>query len=197
MDSLLDQPRIARAGMSIVARQAGGGLVLVDDGMLCLTVALANDHPLYEADLTASYRWLGEACAAGLQALGIAARTIDVAEARARAATMAALARSLCFVGWSPHEVIVGDKKIVGLAQVRRQHGCLFQAGILLRDQSALADALCVACESDREDARRLLGRTTIGLGAAAGREVTVQEALDCLQRAIGEPLAHRTGGKP
>ncbi len=31
--------------------------------------------------------------------------------------------------------------KVVGLAQVRRQHAALFQVGILLRDQSPLADS--------------------------------------------------------
>ena len=44
----------------------------------------------------------------------------------------ARLARLACFGGLSPYEVTVEGRKCVGLAQVRRRHGALFQAAALL-----------------------------------------------------------------
>jgi lipoate-protein ligase A len=53
---------------------------------------------------------------------------------------------------------------LVGIAQVRRRHAALFQFGILLRDQSALADYLQVPDESTREKLRAVLRQRTVGL---------------------------------
>jgi hypothetical protein len=53
---------------------------------------------------------------------------------------------------------------LVGLAQIRRRHAALFQFGILLHEQSPLADFLNVPDEPTREQLRAELQRRTIGL---------------------------------
>jgi lipoate-protein ligase A len=89
------------------------------------------------SDLVTSYRWLGEAIAKCLQQVGIAATALSPDALRARRAERPAPAPDwvdwACFAGLSPWEVLVGDRKIAGLAQVRRRHGVLLVAGVLLQ----------------------------------------------------------------
>ena len=149
----------------VLKRQAGGGAVLVDEFMLCGAVCL----PIAEVvpDVTESYRWLGD-----LLTSVVGGRRVDVDEARADVATLRAqadeaddVARLLlacCYGALSPHEVVdSADRKIVGLAQVRRRHAALFQIGILFRDQSPLADRLDIQPrhrEALRNELRRRSG---------------------------------------
>ena len=73
-----------------------------------------------------------------------------------RAADAAArLLLDACYGALSPHEVVDATaRKVVGLAQVRRRHAALFQVGILLRDQSPLADLLAFPTKRAREALR-------------------------------------------
>jgi lipoate---protein ligase len=166
--SVLDLERGAKAGVQVLERRAGGGAVLLDSGMLCYAVALPI--ALVSQDLTESYRWLGEHFAERLQGLGVPARRIEIAEARADVAQHRHdLLGTTCYGLLSPHEVVVGSAKIVGLAQVRRRHAALFQVGILLRDQSGLADYLRVPDPDNRERLRQVLRERTVGLETLIG----------------------------
>ena len=112
--------------------RSGGGVVL-GDSLLLLDLALPAEDPLYPDDVTESYRWLGAVWAAALGALGTAARVVDIAAARADAQLLDPLLRRVCFGGTSPYEVVVEQRKIVGLAQVRRRTCALIQAGVYLQ----------------------------------------------------------------
>jgi hypothetical protein len=152
-------------------------------------------HPLAPEDLTQSYRWLGEHFKRRLQGLGVAhARRVEIAEARAdraalqrranaarparapRADAVAAALLASCFGAFSPHEVLVGSAKLVGLAQVRRRHAALFQLGVLLRDQAPLADLLRLPDEPTRAAVRQTLARRSIGLGSLLPRLPDLRE---------------------
>ncbi|HLZ28964.1 MAG TPA: hypothetical protein VKV73_16735 [Chloroflexota bacterium] len=170
---VVDLARCAAAGVEVLHRRAGGGAVLVDrDSMLCGAICVPLPHPLLGDDLTASYRWLGEHLSARLAGLGVqGARRVEVDEARADVAALKtqddAVSRLLlttCYGALSPHEVVVGAAKLVGLAQVRRRHAALFQFGILLADQSPLADFVFVRDEPTREAVRAELRRRTVGV---------------------------------
>jgi lipoate-protein ligase A len=125
-------PAREHAGIDVVSRQAGGGAVLVGPWMLSASVVLPNAHALISGNLVASYRWLGEMYASLLQDLGIAAHAIAPEEARELQQAASAELAWACYGGFSPWEVVVGRKKIVGLAQVRRRTGVLLVAGLLL-----------------------------------------------------------------
>lgn len=178
---IVDLARCAAAGVEVLHRRAGGGAVLVDrDTMLCGAICLPLPHPLLGDDLTASYRWLGEHLSARL-----GARRVEVAEARADVATLksrgdpvARLLLGACYGALSPHEVVMGTAKLVGLAQIRRRHAALFQFGVLLQDQSALADLLVVPDESTREELRAELRRRTVGIAPAPIRKVLARLAF-------------------
>jgi lipoate-protein ligase A len=116
--------------IALLLRGSGGGAVLAGPWMLGLSVALPANHALAVSGVVASYRWLGELLATLLREAGMAARALPAEAVRARAPP-ASLAWS-CFGGLSPWEVVAGDRKIAGLAQVRRRHGVLWVGGLLL-----------------------------------------------------------------
>jgi lipoate-protein ligase A len=115
--------------------------VLWDTGLLALDVVLPRGHPLEGRDVVEGYRWLGDALAGGLRALGAPeVEVVQVPRARAAAPRPADVA---CFGGLSPYEVLAGGRKVVGLSQARRRGGTLLQAGVLLDlDAARLARVL-------------------------------------------------------
>jgi lipoate-protein ligase A len=143
----VDMAACRRLGLPVVKRAAGGTVVLADDGLLGLDIVLPRQHPLVMSDLTRSYEWLGEIWVQALRTLGVQADLVAIERARADAGEGGAsrLARLACFGGLSPFEVTTYGKKVVGLAQVRRGHGVLFQSGILLRwSPYPLADVIAI-----------------------------------------------------
>ena len=139
----IDMRVAERAGVTVVRRTSGGGPVLWDHDLIALDVVLPPGHPLAPADVVETYRWLGEAMAGALEALG-APRVEVVAIADARHAARApGAAADACYGGISPFEVLVDGRKVVGLSQARRQPGTLLQAGILLKlDARLLSDLM-------------------------------------------------------
>jgi lipoate-protein ligase A len=163
--SIVDLERCNAAGIEVLDRRAGGGAVLVDEHMLCGAICLPIG--MVSSDLTESYRWTAD----HLRRV-VSGRTVDVEEARADVAALRArddpvskLLLTCCYGALSPYEIVDAKaRKLVGLAQIRRRHAALFQFGILLRDQSPLADLLNVPDESIREQLRAELQRRTVGL---------------------------------
>ena len=148
-------------GVDTLVRQAGGGAVLVGPWMLSASIALPNGHPLVTASPVSSYRWLGELYAGVLQNLGIAAHAVAPDEARgfAHANDVGKDLDWACYGGVSPWEVVVGLRKIVGLAQIRRRTGILLVAGLLL--ERPQWPTLCQALNRPATDVDHLIQRTT------------------------------------
>jgi len=176
------------AGVAVYQRSAGGATVLVDPDMLGLDVALPPDDPLLARDLTASYRPFGEAWRAALRSLGVPAATVSVDEARASArdtSEAARLARLACFGGLSPYEVTVDGRKVVGLAQVRRRHGALFQTAVQLHWDAPRVAGLLALPATERPALVAALGDRVAGLDEVAPRRVSPREIAAAFERAL------------
>jgi lipoate-protein ligase A len=180
LGEVVDFDRCQRAGIQVLQRRAGGGAVLLDEHVLCGAVAL----PIAEVDrdVTESYRWLADVLVAALEIPS--ARRVEVADARDDVASLRAAHNPVskcllvaCYGALSPHEIVVDGKKLVGLAQVRRRDAALFQFGVLLRDQSALADYLNVPDEPTRAALRAALAERTVGLTAVTDRPASAVAA--------------------
>jgi lipoate-protein ligase A len=179
-----DQAACAAAGVSLHRRRSGGGVVLADATLLMLDLALPAIDPLYDHDVSESYRWFGEVWAAALRALGLPARVLSIAEARADTAARDPLLAEVCFGGLSPYEVVVAGCKLVGLAQVRRRAGALFQAGVYLRWRPERTAALLALDPAERERLVELLHARVAGLAGegmpdAAAVQQQVRRALE------------------
>lgn len=186
--------------LQVVQRHAGGTAVLATPAVLGLDIALPRRHPLALDDILESYRWLGETWVEALSRLGIEARTVSIAEARSSAPPPTELAEAVkaaCFGTLSPWEVLSSGRKLVGLAQVRRQRGVLLQAGIHLSfDAAGLADLLAPerAAALEQELLRRAVGVDALAHGI--GIEDVVATFNKTIQTRFGVELQPATWTK-
>jgi lipoate-protein ligase A len=159
------------AGVLVLTRQTGGTAIYAAAGALGLDIALPAWHPLALPDVVEAYRWLGEVWVTAAQLLGADARLVTIDEARRAVPTRPhdETLRLACFGTLSPYEVAVGDRKLVGLSQVRRRRGILLQAGIYLDFQAEeLARALT---HDDVPGLADALSCAAIGLREATGSQ--------------------------
>ena len=119
-------------GIDVVVRAAGGGAVIAGPWMCSHTVLVPPDHAVARMSLPRSYEAIG---AAWRRALGRLDIPTDIAQgAKAGLPAVDHAARWACFASLSCGELAGPDnRKIVGLAQVRRRNGVAICAGLLLR----------------------------------------------------------------
>jgi lipoate---protein ligase len=117
------------AGVEVVRRRSGGGAVLVDpEAVIWVDLVLPAGDPLWDADVHRASWWVGEAWAAAVDGVGA-----GPARVWRSAMQTSPWSGRVCFAGIGPGEVLLGDQKVVGVAQRRTRHGALFQTAALLR----------------------------------------------------------------
>ncbi len=121
----IDFAACEKADVDVVRRATGGRAVLHDEE-LTYSVIVREDNELVPDTITQSYLSISKGLLQGFRHLGIDAalsgeETIRVKDFRSAA----------CFEAPSSYEVVVGDKKIVGSAQVRKE-GMLLQHGAIV-----------------------------------------------------------------
>ncbi len=181
----VDRAAVRDAGATVVRRSSGGGPVLWDDGLIALDIILPPGHPLAPADVVQAYRWLGEAIARALTALGAPGPETVTIEASRAAGAAPGPATGACYGGISPFEVLVAGRKVLGLSQARRRQGTLLQAGILLSVDGPLT--------------ARLMGRppefgAALAAHAAGLREWLPELDADAVIAAVDRELAPLLG---
>lgn len=174
----------ARTDCALVQRRAGGGAVLVGPWMLSSSIVLPPDHRLLAGGTVSSYRWLGALHAGLMRDYGIPAHALSPAEL-ARRPNDPSLGWA-CFGGLSPWEVVAHDRKLVGLAQLRRRDGVLLTTGTLLhRPDWAL---LCEALDRPDADVDRLAAVTT-SCAELLGTRIHVETLADSLYQMLADVL--------
>ncbi|CAL96487.1 biotin/lipoate A/B protein ligase family protein [Azoarcus olearius] len=176
--------RAARTDCELVQRRAGGGAVLTGPWMLSSSVVLPPDHRLLAGGTVSSYRWLGVLHAGLLRDFGMPAHALAPDELARRPGDPAL--GWACFGGLSPWEVIADGRKLVGLAQLRRQHGVLLTTGTLLyRPEWSL---LCDALGRPADDIARLDAATT-SCAELLGTAMHIETLADGLQQMLADVL--------
>ncbi len=176
----VDADAVVASGLKLVARGSGGGPVLWDDDLIAIDVILPDGDPRLPTDVVAAYQWVGEAVVTALGTMGITgARAVPPDEARAWPTGEAS---GLCFGGLSPWEVVVGDRKILGLSQVRKQAGAIIQVGVPMRLDAQRLVAAVGAPVGAADD----LNARTVGITEIVP-SMTRDDVCDALVAALGE----------
>ena len=141
-DDDVDADACARLGVPVVRRPSGGaGLMHGSD----LTYAVAMPRPLgRDAGVNASYALLARGLIAGLAQLGITAQV----------ARHGGPAGPVCFSGQQGADLRVGERKICGSAQTRRD-GALLQHGSILLHRLDIDETDVMHTTRDRHALRR------------------------------------------
>ncbi|GAC1321175.1 MAG: ligase [Chloroflexota bacterium] len=169
-----------------VYRHAGGTAVFATPSVLGLDVALPSDHRAVVPDIVEAYRWLGETWVSALALLGVEAQIVTPQRARLpnpEVEPIRSLVAAACFGGLSPYEVVIGDRKVVGLAQVRRRQGQLLQSGIHLHfDADRLASLLAPELQSTLADSLR---RHAVGLREVVPETIAFVDVIGAFHEAL------------
>jgi lipoate-protein ligase A len=192
---VLNQDFVKSIHIPIYHRRAGGTAVLVGPCLLSLDVALPQGHHLLLPDIVKSYQWLGEAWVETLRHFEVAARTVSPEEAHAQrdllkqtgTAQYEALLKRACYGTFSPFEVVVGQRKVVGLDMIRRQRGSLLQAGILLHWNTERLATLLGHTPEEQALLREGLQQRAVGLDELTGRNIAPEEIIEAFEKVILE----------
>jgi lipoate---protein ligase len=191
--SVLNQAELADLKLPIYHRRAGGTAVLVGPMLLSLDVVLPAGHHLILPDIVESYRWFGEAWVAALAQLNVEARIVTPIEAHALRVQLKQpetrayeqLMNRACYGTLSSYEVVVGQRKIVGLDMIRRRHGSLLQAGLLLRWDSEPLAQLLGQTEAEQECLRKGLLERAVGLHSLTDHPVNIHKVITAFEQAV------------
>ena len=190
---ILNAEAVTACGIPIYHRRAGGTAVLVGPHMLSLDVVLPANHPLILGDVVESYRWFGEAWVETLHQLGIQSRSVSPTEAHAQRALLKLpatrdyemLLHRACYGSYSSYEVVVGQRKVVGLDMIRRRAGSLLQAGVLLHWETATLAKLLGHTPEEQALLRRGLQERAMGIDTLAGRVITAEELITTFEKVM------------
>lgn len=158
-------------------RASGGGAMLDGPWLLRALVRLPREHALAQHGPAPLARWLGELHRQWLLTRGIAARMHSGASPDHWA----------CFAGRGPGELLVDDRKLVGIAQTWRRSSVSIGAATLLHPAPWLL--LCDAFGQPETAAR--LAAATISLRECADAFVDTQDCQWSLREVLLDGLAN------
>lgn len=195
-ETILNPTIRTKGTLPIFHRRAGGTAVLVGPELLALDVVLPAAHPLVHTDIVESYRWFGETWVRALHQLGIATRVVTPQEAHAQrllakqdeVREREEVLRRACYASNSSYEVVVGQRKIVGLDMIRRRNGSLLQAGILLKWHSERLAQILGHTPAEQALLRRELPERAVGLDELVQQTITIQQIILAFEKALQRP---------
>ncbi len=188
----LDLAACEAYGFRILRRISGGTAVYHDANELSFEITVPGGHLLGPSDVRLAYSRFAEILSDALARLGVATRVVEVAEATTRSSEP--LLRPACFAALSPYELLASDRKLVGLAQVRRG-GATIQHGAIYRHfDAAKLSRVLAAPSAELTNRRRIaLADRVIDLETAAGRRMDLREVAAAIRTALacatGQPV--------
>lgn len=181
-ERVVDWEAAGAAGIEVVRRPTGGGAVLHDGALEVTYSVVAPEHGL-PAGVVDGYRLIAQALVAALAELGLAAELAqEVVAPRERG--------PVCFETPSRYELLVGGRKTVGSAQLRRRGRVLQHGSVPLRldpDRAVLA-----LRGGDKGEWARRLAEHACGLEEAAGRSLGAEAVRAALVAGFASALGAR-----
>lgn len=176
---------------AVLDRESGGGAVLTGPWLIGVSVALPPDHEWLAHGLLESYRRLGELHLEALAELGVLAAALPPQHVAVQQAALLASGLPVCdwacFGNLSPWEVVNAQgRKLVGLAQRKRQHGSLLVAGTLVSMPDW--DLLCDAWGQPGDAA--VLQQRTVSCAQVRGLPVSGAAYATVLERRLAKVLS-------
>ncbi|WP_137916528.1 hypothetical protein [Ramlibacter sp. 2FC] len=154
-------------------RASAGSAILSGPWLLRTVVLLPRAHGLLQGGPSAAAGWFGEVHRRWLQAQGIAGAAVYLGRKTQHWA---------CFAERAPGEVVVGERKIVGIAQAWLPGGLLLSSGVLLSPPPW--SLLCSALHRPYS-ATALLEALSVSAADCLGRAVDAQAWADGLRYAL------------
>lgn len=169
---------------SLVRRPTGGRAILHTDELTYALIASA-DNPHVAGGVLASYQHLSQGLRCALQSLGL-----DVELRSGESISATDRSNPVCFEVPSAYEVLVGGKKIIGSAQLRRRGGVLQHGTFpLTGDIGRICDGLHFADAAARADARKRLSARATTASELLERELDWEEAALAFRRGFEREL--------
>lgn len=132
---IFDQQALAKADIDLVKRSSGGGAVFVDGlNVIWVDVFAPKDSPLWHRDLAKNFEIVGGCWQRAFSECGMRLEMVTSSTSKS------AEARLVCWAGIGWGELVVGNRKILGLSQRRNRWGARVQ-GMAVLDDSVLRAA--------------------------------------------------------
>ncbi|CAN5595757.1 hypothetical protein BH23ACT3_BH23ACT3_11280 [soil metagenome] len=132
-DHVLELAACREAGVEVVHRRSGGGLVYLEPGgALWVDVVVPATDRRSIADVRGSMEWMGEQWVEALRRVGWS----DGVVMHRGGLEGSSWSELVCFAGIGPGEVLLDGRKLVGISQRRTRSAARFQCAVHLRPTS-------------------------------------------------------------
>lgn len=182
--------RCHERGIALVRRASGGTAVFHDAQTYSFDLIVPAGHRLAGSDVHRNYAHLADVLLAALARLQVTARATTLEESRAEQADTGLDA--VCFASRAPFEILVEERKLMGLAQIRRLGATMLHGAIYARFDAGQTLELLHPHATDQamleRDLPRLTERVT-DLCRSTGRTIDADVWGDALRQATSDVL--------
>jgi lipoyl(octanoyl) transferase len=172
----LDFAEMDRRHVAWVRRPTGGRAVL-HDMEVTYSVSIPQSDPLYTVGLETSYEWICGPIVAALLTVGVSAA---LAPHRPTGFVSAS-----CFTAPGATDILAGQRKIVGSAQMRTRDGFLQHGSVVLKNDLEKLFAVVRTSQPNVHDAARRAARLMTSVSDEAHRAVSFREMANALTAAF------------
>lgn len=183
----VDLDRVKELKIGFVRRPTGGRAVL-HDRELTYSIIVSEQVPFIPPTVTESYRYFSEGLLRGFRHLELPAEMVHHGK---KEPEEKGLSTAACFDSPSWYELVLGDRKIAGSAQMRA-NGVILQHGSILIDLDAdlLFSLLRFPSDEVRERMKRLFLKRAVAINEERKESpVTLAEVKKAFKRGFQEGL--------
>ena len=180
----VDLKRLRKKQWDLVRRSTGGRAILHTDELTYAVIA-PIDNPHVAGSVLDSYRHLSAGLVAGLQHMGM---SVEIESGKQL--TEEERGNPVCFQAPSAYEITVGQRKLLGSAQVRRRYGILQHGTLPLKgDITRICEVLQFGSEGGRTSAAEALRHRAATVEDLLGKPLSWQRAAQALSEGFRHAL--------